>query len=197
MKKVTAAYVRVSTRQQDGKVQEAAILTWAKAHGVRPVFYRDKFSGKTMDRPGWRKLYQGILAGKVGTLVCWRLDRLGRTVSGLARLFDDLRDRGVTLISLTEGLDLSKPTGRLLANVLASISEFEGELRGERISAGQALARATGKRWGGSVKGWTKLTADQVKAIRKLHADGTSKRAIAAMMNLSWPTVSTVVEARR
>ena len=82
--------------------------------------------------------------------VVWRLDRLGRTAKGLTALFEELQRLGVGLVSLKEGLDLSTAAGCLMANVLASVAQFETELRSERILAGQAAARAQGKRWGGS-----------------------------------------------
>jgi DNA invertase Pin-like site-specific DNA recombinase len=189
-----AGYVRVSTRQQNGRMQEDAIAQWAQAKGIEVTLYRDKATGKNMDRPGWTKLEAAVRQGKVRQIVVWKLDRLGRTVSGLAKLFDDLRDRDVKLVSLTEGMDLSSPMGKLVGNVLASIAEFETELRGERVASGQAAARKRGKRWGGSRKGWTKLSAEQVQTIRKLHTGGTSKRSIAKMLGLSWPTIHKVCE---
>jgi len=188
-----AAYVRVSSKQQNEAMQRDAIDTWAKAHGMDPTIYLDKQSGRTMDRPAWNRLDAAIQAGKVKVLLVWRLDRLGRTMSGLARLFDDLRERGVKLISLRENFDLLTPMGRMVAGVMASMAEYESELRGERVRGGQEAARKRGKTWGGSVRGWTKLTDEQVATIRKLHADGTSKRAIGRMLGISWPTVQKVL----
>ena len=190
-----AGYVRVSSRQQNQQMQEDAIAAWGKVNGVTVKLYRDKATGKTMDRPGWTKLEAAIQAGKVKTLVTWKLDRLGRTVSGLVKLFADLRGRGVKLVSITEGFDLSTPMGRLVANIMASMAEYETELRGERVMGGQDAARKRGKRWGGSVKGWSKLSDEQVRSIRKLHKDGESKRSIARTMKLSWPTIHKVIGA--
>jgi DNA invertase Pin-like site-specific DNA recombinase len=59
----------------------------------------------------------------------------------------------VNLVSLKDGLDLSTPAGRLMANVLASVAQYETEVRGERVRAGQLVARKSGKRWGGSRSG--------------------------------------------
>ena len=56
-------------------------------------WYLDKATGKNMDRPGWAKLEAAIRQGKVSAVVCWRIDRLGRTAKGLTALFDDLRER--------------------------------------------------------------------------------------------------------
>ena len=86
----------------------------------QPVkWYKDRFTGKTMDRPGWNQLEADIQAGKVSAVVCWRLDRLGRTARGLTALFDDLLKRKVGLVSLRDGLSLTTPAGKLMAHILA------------------------------------------------------------------------------
>ena len=78
------------------------------------------------------------------TVVCWRLDRLGRTASGLTAPFEKLSVRKVGLVSVHDGLDLATPAGRLLANMLASVAAYENEVRAERILAGQEAACAAG-----------------------------------------------------
>jgi DNA invertase Pin-like site-specific DNA recombinase len=128
--------------------------------------------------------------GKVTKIVCWRLDRLGRTAKGLTALFDDLIAQKVNLVSLKDGIDLFTPAGRLMANVLASVAQYETEVRAERVMAGLAAARAAGKRWGGSRKGrMLKVPREQVKAIRKMKGDGEAVAGIARVTGLSRPTV--------
>ena len=135
-----------------------------------------------------------IDAGKVSTVVVWRLDRLGRTASGLTALFDKLIARKVNLVSLKDGVDLSTAAGRLIANVLASVAAYENEVRSERIVAGQAAARAAGKRWGGSAKGRrVKVNQEQVRAIRRLHGEAVPVAGIARATGLSRPTVYSVI----
>jgi DNA invertase Pin-like site-specific DNA recombinase len=112
--KVKAIYLRVSGNGQDTKSQEPDLERWAKAQEGEVRWYRDKFTGKSMDRPGWNKLEADIKAGKVSAVVVWRLDRLGRTAAGLTALFVELQDRKVNLVSMKEGLDLSTPAGRLI-----------------------------------------------------------------------------------
>ena len=154
MERSIAIYVRVCSRQQDTRSQEPDLKRWAEAYADAPVkWYRDKFTGKTMDRPGWKRLEADMIAGKVSKIVVWRLDRLGRTAAGLTALFEDLQRRNIGFEALRDKVDLSTAAGRLMANVLASVAAYENEVRSERIRAGQAVARANGKRWGGSQKG--------------------------------------------
>ncbi len=101
-----------------------------------------------MDRKGWNRLQEAIDQGNVSKVVVWRLDRLGRTASGLTKLFEDLHRSKIGLVSIKDGLDLDTPAGRLMANVLASVAQFETEVRAERVLAGQARAKAEGKKWG-------------------------------------------------
>lgn len=194
MPKHNAVYVRVSSRAQDTRSQLPDLRAYTSAKHEPVCWYEDKFSGKTMDRPGWLKLEAAIRRGEVGQLIVWRLDRLGRTARGLTALFEELQQRNVGLISLREGLDLSTPAGRLMAHVLASMAQYETELRGERVRAGQAAARAQGKRWGGSEKGRrVKVTELHVETIRRLKADGVPLAAIARTVGLSRPTVYSVL----
>ncbi|MBL8794856.1 MAG: recombinase family protein [Planctomycetia bacterium] len=197
MTRQIAVYVRVSSKQQDQRSQEPDLKRWAESQEGEVVWYRDKFTGKTMQRPGMDKLLADLKAGKVSTIVVWRLDRLGRTAKGLTALFEELRELNVNLVSLRDGVDLSTPAGRLMANVLASVAAYETEVRAERVLAGQAAARAAGKKWGGSKKGRRlKVTDEQVTVIKKLHQERHPISAIARATGLSRPTVYAVLEDR-
>src|SRR5688572_22822380 len=126
-------------------------------------------TGRTMDRPGWKRLEDELHSGVVAKIVVWRLDRLGRTAAGLTALFEDLQRRGIGFESLRDKVDRSTPAGRLMANVLASVAAYENEVRSERIRAGQEVARARGKRWGGSQKGRRlSVTVEQERTICRL-----------------------------
>jgi DNA invertase Pin-like site-specific DNA recombinase len=195
MSKHVAVYIRVSSRSQDTASQEPDLNRWAEGQDTPVVWYKDKFTGKTMDRPRWNKLMQSIEAGKASAIVVWRLDRLGRTAKGLTALFDDLTRRKVNLVSLRDGLDLSTPAGRLMANVLASVAQYETEVRSERVVAGQAVARERGVRFGrpkGTGKR-TKVTPEQEEAIHRLKFAGKKIAAIARATGLSRPTIYSVI----
>jgi DNA invertase Pin-like site-specific DNA recombinase len=196
MGKHIAIYVRVSSKRQDLASQLPDLERWAAAQGETIEWYRDKFTGKTLDRPGWLKLQAAIDRGEVSKVVTWRLDRLGRTAAGLTKLFADLQERKIGLVSIKDGIDLSTPAGRMLANVLASIAQFETEVRAERVRAGQAAAKAAGKSIGGRKTGTrVRLTLEKEKAVKRLHRAGTPVSEIARTLQLSRPTVYKALEA--
>ena len=191
-----AIYVRVSSKAQDTRSQLADLERWIAAFsdGQSVKWYKDKFTGKTMDRPGWKRLEADMTAGKVSKVVVWRMDRLGRTAAGLTALFEELQRKNIGFESLKDKVDLSTAAGRLLANVLASVAAYENEFRSERVLAGQEAARAAGKTWGGSVKGRRLVVTDeQVAVVRRMEADGESKTAMAKATGLSRPTIYSIL----
>ena len=189
-----AIYVRVSTTGQDHASQMPDLEKWAAGQEDPVVWYKDKFTGRQMERPGMSRLLDALHSGKISQIVIWRLDRLGRTARGLCHLFDDLRAHKVDLVSLRDGFSLNTASGRLHARILASVAEFENEVRSERIRAGQAAAKDRGVKWGGSEKGWTyKVTHDQEKAILKMIKEGVKKSKIARITGLSRPTIYRVI----
>ena len=143
-----------------------------------------------MDRPGWNKLTDAIGSGEIGKIVVWRLDRLGRTAKGLTVLFEELAQKKVNLVSIRDGIDLHTAAGRLMANVLASVAQYETEVRAERVRAGQHAARKNGVTWGGSKKVWRwKVTDDQATAVIDMKEAGKKIAQIARATGLSRPTV--------
>lgn len=194
MTKHSGIYLRVSSKQQDHASQLPDLERWVAAHDGAVQWYRDKFTGKTMERPGMEKLLADLRAGLVERIVVWRLDRLGRTTRGLCQLFDELTERKVDLVSLKDGFSLASPAGRLHARILASVAEYETEVRAERVAAGQAVARRKGKKWGGSKKGWRwKVSDDQVTAIKEMKVAGKKIAHIARVTGLSRPTIYRVL----
>jgi len=192
MDKHTAIYVRVSTVGQDHASQVPDLERWVSAHAGPVLWYRDTFTGRTMDRPGMRKLMDAIGLGMVERIVVWRLDRLGRTARGLCELFDDLQRHKVDLVSIRDGFSLNTPAGRLHARILASVAEYETEVRAERVRAGQAVARANGKRWGGSEAGrLLKVTPEQREVILRDRHLGVTK--LSKLTGLSRPTIYRVL----
>ena len=185
-------YIRASSNQQKLRSQRPDLLAWAKAFaGDQPVlWFDDKFTGHSMERPGWETLHAEVRAGRISRIVVWRLDRLGRTAAGVTALLEELRALKVGLVSVREGFDFDTPSGRMMAVMLASFSQFESEVRQERQAAGIAAALAEGKRWGGKPKGKrNKATMAKARQIRKLFDADESIASIARTVGLSRPTV--------
>lgn len=194
MEKITAIYTRVSTAQQTTKSQKPDLTRWVDAQAPDSLgkvqWFNDTATGKNMDRPGWQKLQAAIDAGHVNRVVVWGLCRLGRTASGLCKLFEDLQAKKVRLVSLRDSIDLGTASGRLIANVLASVAAYETEIRGERVKAGQAAARASGKKWGGSKPGWRYgISDEQVATIKRLKREGEKISKIARATGVSRSSV--------
>jgi DNA invertase Pin-like site-specific DNA recombinase len=195
MNQTIAVYLRVSTKSQELASQEPELRRWAAQQEGEVRWYRDRFTGKTMERPAFTRLLRHVRVGEVQQVAVWRLDRLGRTAKGLTALFDELTELNVRLVSLRDGLDLSTTAGRLMANVLASVAAYETEVRAERILAGQAAARAKGKTWGGSEKGRRiKVNDEQIRLIHRMKAEGEKVAAIARATGLSRPTIYDVLK---
>jgi DNA invertase Pin-like site-specific DNA recombinase len=183
-------YLRVSSTTQDTKSQEPDLRAWAKAQPDDAVWYRDRFTGTEMSRPGLDRLLADARSGKVRKVCVWRLDRLGRTARGLLTLLEEFQTLGVGFVSLREGFDLATPAGRLMAGVLASVAAYETEVRKERQLAGIARAKAEGKTWGGRKAGTrVRLTAEKEALIRQLHAEGKPVAAIGRLVGLSRKSV--------
>jgi DNA invertase Pin-like site-specific DNA recombinase len=195
MTKPDAVYVRVSSRTQSLRSQEADLERWIEAQSIDARWYRDKATGTKMERPAMDRLLADVAAGKVRKIIVWRLDRLGRTCSGLTKLFDDLRAIGCGLYSLRDSLDLDTPAGRLMANVLASIAAYETEVRRERQTIGIAAAQAAGKRWGGSKPGRRRITSEQHELILRMRSEGATIAAIHRATQVSRPTIYSVLNS--
>jgi DNA invertase Pin-like site-specific DNA recombinase len=168
----------------------ADLRRWAKESGRIVRWYRDSRTAVDGLRPEWDRLMKDVEENRVDTIVCWRLDRLGKTCSELVKLFDHLAARDINLISLKDQVDLSTVPGRRIAGVLRSIALYETEVRAQRILAGQRAARDRGVRWGGSQKGRRlKVTLEHEAIVKHLKARKLKIAHIARATGLSRPTV--------
>ena len=138
-------YTRVSTASQDAQLQLDALVD----SGVQK---RDVFSDVTsgsraaIERPGMKRLMDYIEPGD--TVVVWRIDRLGRSLIDVLNTVNLLRDKGVKIRSLSDGIDPETTSGRLMLGMLATLAEYERELITERVNAGIAAAKQSDTRFG-------------------------------------------------
>ena len=144
-------YARVSTDRQNHDSQLAELrelLRSARLAGSRSD--HDTVSGMKSSREGLDRLMRAVRRGKVDVVVCFKLDRLGRSLSHLASIIDEFTTHNVALVVPGQGIDTSSanPAAKLQLNILCAVAEFERSIIVERVNAGLAAAKAKGVRLG-------------------------------------------------
>jgi DNA invertase Pin-like site-specific DNA recombinase len=158
---------------------------WAVAIEVKDVG-----SGATT-RPKRETLIESVRRREVDLILVWRLDRWGRSLVDLVSTLQELTALDVGFVSLTEALDLTTPSGRALAGMLAVFAEFERDILRDRVKAGIDQARKEGK-----PHGRPKTAGKLVPEMKQLRKDGLSKRAIAKQLGVSRTSVIRLLRAR-
>ena len=173
-----AIYVRVSTMEQDTDLQEVELRQYVESRGWECVVYRDKGQGgEKNDRPALNAMLSDLRRRKFDVIVVWKLDRLARSLKQLLTIGEECRSLDVDLVSLRQNIDTTLPAGRLTFQILGAVAEFERELLRERVKAGMAQARRTGKHVGRpSLRKFQPTDIDQ---MRELRSTGTSVRKLA------------------
>ncbi len=157
-------YVRVSKYDQNLDLQIDAL----QKEGIeKKIIFKDKSSGAKANRPGLDACLAALAPGD--TLVVWRLDRLGRSMSHLVNLVKELKEREIGFKSLCDGaIDTTTASGEFLFNVIAALTQLERGILIERTKAGLEAARARGK-----VGGRPRVTVSdpRVKTAKLMHQD--------------------------
>lgn len=179
----TAIYIRVSTEGQRTDSQEVELRRYSRQRGWKNiVVYTDKISGAKASRPELDRLTQDMRAGKIERLIVFKLDRLGRSLTHLALILDEMNRLNVPLIASSQGIDTSadSPAGKLQLSVLMAVAEFERGIIKERVNAGLAAAKARGVQLGrpSTINGRT-------AEVLKLKQNGLGLRAIARKLNMA------------
>lgn len=191
----TVAYIRVSTEKQEisPEAQRAKIEAYAALYELELVeVIVETQSAKSLDRPGLQRALAMLKNGTATALLVVKLDRLTRSVVDLGRLLEEHFASGkCALLSVSEQIDTRTAGGRMLLNILATISQWEREVIGERTKAALAHKAANGERVSRHAPYGYRLAADGVKLelevreqamltlAKQLRASGKSLRAIA------------------
>ena len=157
-------YGRVSTKDQNSARQKEALQNKCN------VYFEDKLSGRNMDRPEFQKMIEQLRSGD--TVMVVSIDRLGRNLKELVELSSKLKDMGVNIVALNQGIDTSSKMGQLFYNFMALMSEMELMFIQERQREGIELAKQNGKYKGRPLKkldDWEQLSKEV--AENKLSVD--------------------------
>ena len=165
---IALGYSRVSSEEQAQHgisidAQRTILEGWAAMTSRQIRIYEDAgYSGKNINRPALQQLLTECRSGSVSAVVVWKLDRLSRSLRDTLAIIEDiLQPRGITLVSVTESIDTSTPSGRMMLNLLASFAQLEREQDSDRVvMAHKHLARDC-KYLGGHVPLGYRIDADK------------------------------------
>lgn len=179
-------YLRVSTGEQSVEAQRHSI---EQTHKVEEWFSDEGISGavKAIERPGFAELFK--YARKGDTLIVPAVDRLGRDTIDVLSTVETLRNKGVSVISLREGFDLSTPIGKAMLTMLAAVAELERSNIKARQMAGIARAKAEGKALG------REKTIDDAAVVQWRKENGASIQATASQFGISPASVKRACRA--
>jgi DNA invertase Pin-like site-specific DNA recombinase len=187
-------YCRVSTSKKDASGQfvqttdlqrDALMDAGISASHI----YEDRISGKAKDRPGLSALLDVVQSGD--EVIVWKLDRLGRSVRNLLEVAETLKERGVSIRSLTDGIDTKGPLGGFLLTILGAVAELERETISERVTAGMATAKRSGVTLGRRMKLSPSAREDVLESAR----NGVSVMELARRYRVDRSTIYDVVRS--
>lgn len=173
-------YARVSTQDQHLDLQIDAL----KSAGCEKI-YQEKVTGKSRERIELNSCLNAMRFGDV--FVVWKLDRLARSLKDLVEIVHSLEKQGVGFKSLTESIDTTSPSGRLIFHIFGALAEFEHSIIKERTIAGLNAARARGRK-GGRKPSLSK--SDVKKAIAMLLDPKITKTEVAEHFKVSRITLN-------
>lgn len=187
----TAIYSRISTDRQSHDSQLSELREHCQRRGwIHTVEYQDQVSGSVFTRTGLDELMAAARRGRIDVVVCYKLDRLGRSLPHLAQLIAELTNHGVALVCPSQGIDTStaNPASQLQLNILMAVAEFEREIIRERVRAGLKAAKARGVKLGRPAT----LKA-RFADVSKLVDQGMGARAIARRLGMPVSSAAKVV----
>ena len=192
MKKI-AIYARVSTDKQTCENQLIELRAVAERMGYEIVseYLDEGISGakSRQDRPALNAMMKAATQRKFDLVMCWSIDRLGRSLQNLVEILNELQSLKVDLMFLQQGLDTSSASGRMMFSVFGALAEFERNLIRERVIAGQNRAKAKGVKMGRP----SKMNDGLKSAIQLLRSNGMGIKQITKEVGVGIGTVYSVI----
>jgi len=189
-----AIYARVSTNNgQDPELQLRELREYCQRRNwqIWHEYVDVGISGAKERRPELDKLLADAHRRRFDAVVVWRFDRFARSVTHLLRALESFRSQGIEFISLSEQVDSSTPTGKMVFTVLGAVAELERSLIAERVRAGLRNARAKGRKLGRPRK------ISSAETVVRLRNEGASWRAIGRKLGVSAATAFLTGSKRR
>src|SRR5699024_7582107 len=185
-RQVIIGYCRVSTKDQDTQLQEAAIKEYAQERELPYELYIEKVSGTKTNRT---ELQNALKAAQKGNIfVVYKLDRLARSTKQLIDITTELEEQGIEFVSLSDNIDTSTSAGKAMFGMLAVFAEFERNIIAERTRSGLEAARKKGKKGGR-----TKLNDKIKRQVKTLYENGESASDIAKEYGIGRSTVYKII----
>ncbi len=179
----TAIYARVSTtgQGQSPEMQLRELREYCERRGWRIAgeYVDAGVSGAKDSRPELNRLLADAHRRRFDAVVVWKFDRFARSVSHLLRALETFNSLGVSFVSLSEQIDTTTPTGKMIFTVLGAVAELERSLIVERVRAGLRNARAKGRRLG------RPPACVDISRVAQLRGEGWSIREIAEALGVS------------
>jgi len=144
-------YIRISTKdKQETGMQEKSINDYCERENIQIVKdYKDVGqSGSKESRPEFDLMLKDMRNKKFDAIIVYKLDRIGRSLSHLLKLFEEFRSKKINFISITQNINTTTPEGRMFLHMLMVLAEYERELTISRINSGLDKARAEGIKLG-------------------------------------------------
>lgn len=179
MAEKTFGYARVSTDKQELERQLALLREYVDSEDD---IFTDKFTGRDFSRDGFKRLCSTVRKGD--TIVVESLSRVGRSAKELLEVLENWQDQGIIFMSIKENIDLSTTTGKLIAQLLSGLAEFEANCIRERVKEGIAVARAKGR-----IGGRPKTKKEKIdKAFRLYRSKEYSVKELCELCGISAAT---------
>ncbi|HOW77750.1 MAG TPA: recombinase family protein [Candidatus Competibacteraceae bacterium] len=194
MNRPTGIYIRISKKEQRTDSQMRELKQYCQQRGWKQTeFFVDRITGAKSSRPELDRMVNELRAGRLARVVTFKLDRLGRSITHLCLLVDELTRLDIPLICTSQGIDTSgnNPAGKFQLDVLKAVCEFERNLIRDRVNAGLAAARERGVKLGRPAT--LDERAGEVMALRKR---GLGLRAISRELRMPLSSVHSVLHRK-
>lgn len=184
-------YLRVSTSDQTTQNQRVELEAYCRRQGweVAGTYDDSGVSGAKAERPALNRMLADAASKKLDVIVCWKIDRLGRSTVHLLGLLERLQALGVGFVSTTQAIDTTTAYGRMVLTFLSAIAEFERDLIKERVRAGMRRAREEGVRVG------RPRTAIDIRRALELRRAGLGFKQVARQIGVPRSTLFRTLQA--